>query len=135
MQFLNVESAYSALAEYLLAFIGRRSWDKAAGKFKIYGKMAQGEQYFEHNAGVHDQGDFEDSPSAIWGGLDAAIYLRDDLLKTTGQRIWGLTFTLYPDGKFNIDYDYNKPMKSSPVTKSTHPYPSYQPRPILNSLM
>ncbi|MEO8121767.1 MAG: hypothetical protein ABI606_20895, partial [Rhodoferax sp.] len=40
---------------------------------------------------------------------DAALYLRDDLLKTTGQRIWGLTFTLYPSGKFKIDYDYNKP--------------------------
>lgn len=40
---------------------------------------------------------------------DAATYLRDDLLQTTGNRIWGLTFTLYPDGKFNIDYDYEKP--------------------------
>lgn len=40
---------------------------------------------------------------------DALLYLRDDLLKTTGQRIWGLTFTLYPNGKFNIEYDYNKP--------------------------
>jgi hypothetical protein len=40
---------------------------------------------------------------------DAALYLRDDLLRTTGQRIWGLTFTLYPTGKFKIEYDYNKP--------------------------
>ena len=40
---------------------------------------------------------------------DAALFLRDDLLATTGERIWGLTFTLYPDGKFKIDYDYNKP--------------------------
>ena len=27
----------------------------------------------------------------------------------TGDRIWGLTFTLYPTGKFNLEYDYNKP--------------------------
>jgi hypothetical protein len=40
---------------------------------------------------------------------DAALYLRDNLFKTTGQRIWGLTFTLYPEGKFHIEYDYNKP--------------------------
>ena len=40
---------------------------------------------------------------------NAALFLRDDLLRTTGQRIWGLTFTLYPDGKFKIEYDYNKP--------------------------
>ena len=39
----------------------------------------------------------------------ALYFLRDDLLRTTGQRIWGLTFTLFPDGKFKIEYDYNKP--------------------------
>ena len=39
----------------------------------------------------------------------AIRFLRDDLLRTTGQRIWGLTFNLYPDGKFKIEYDYNKP--------------------------
>lgn len=41
--------------------------------------------------------------------MDALLFLRDDLLRTTGQRIWGLTFTLYPDGKFKIEYDYDKP--------------------------
>lgn len=40
---------------------------------------------------------------------DTAIFLRDDLLRTTKQRIWGLTFMLYPTGKFNIEYDYEKP--------------------------
>jgi hypothetical protein len=25
------------------------------------------------------------------------------------DRIWGLTFTLFPTGKFKIEYDYNKP--------------------------
>jgi hypothetical protein len=40
---------------------------------------------------------------------DACLFLRDDLLKTTGQRIWCLTFTLYLDGKVNIEYDYNRP--------------------------
>ncbi|MFC5606404.1 antitoxin YezG family protein [Variovorax soli] len=42
-------------------------------------------------------------------GSRALLFLRKDLLKTTGEHIWGLTFTLYPDGKFNIEYDYNKP--------------------------
>lgn len=39
----------------------------------------------------------------------AVLFLRDNFLRTTGQRIWGLTFTLFLDGKFKIDYDYNKP--------------------------
>lgn len=30
-------------------------------------------------------------------------------METTGQRIWGLTFTLYPDGRFNIEYDHDRP--------------------------
>ncbi len=40
---------------------------------------------------------------------DAIIGLRDHLLQTTGQRIYGLSFTLYPDGKFSLDYDYERP--------------------------
>lgn len=47
--------------------------------------------------------------NAIFAINEACIFLRDDLLKTTGQRIWGLTFTLFPDGKFRIEYDYDKP--------------------------
>ncbi|EGK15442.1 alanyl-tRNA synthetase [Psychrobacter sp. 1501(2011)] len=31
------------------------------------------------------------------------------MFKSLGDRIWGLTFTLYPDGKFEIKYNYDKP--------------------------
>jgi len=37
------------------------------------------------------------------------LFVRDQILKETGKRIWGLTFTLYPDGKYEIEYDYNIP--------------------------
>ena len=37
------------------------------------------------------------------------LFLRDTIFKETGKRIWGLTFTLYPDGKHEIEYDYNVP--------------------------
>ena len=40
---------------------------------------------------------------------DAIIAIRDEHLRSTGKRIWGLTFTLYPDGKYDIAYVYNKP--------------------------
>ena len=46
--------------------------------------------------------------SSIKPGV-AALFLRDDLLRTTGQHIWGLTFTIFPDGKFKVEYGYNKP--------------------------
>ena len=45
----------------------------------------------------------------MWEGLDAVTYIRDYLFKLAGDRIWGLTFTLYPDGKFEIEYNYDKP--------------------------
>ena len=48
-----------------------------------------------------------------WEGLDdiykSLLVLRDQILKETGKRVWGLTFTLYPDGKYEIEYDYNIP--------------------------
>ncbi len=31
------------------------------------------------------------------------------MLENTGHRIWGLLFTLYLDGRFEIEYVYNKP--------------------------
>ncbi|WP_147695844.1 hypothetical protein [Vogesella mureinivorans] len=37
------------------------------------------------------------------------VCFRDEHLGTTGRRIWGLTFTLYPDGTYHIEYDYQKP--------------------------
>lgn len=71
--------------------------------------MASGSQWLV-SGGMRDEiGGFEGSEDALWAGLDAALFIRDELLSTTGQRIWGLTFTLYPDGKFNIDYDYKIP--------------------------
>jgi hypothetical protein len=109
MKFNTVETAYSALADYLQAFVGDRRWDAATVDMKVFETMAKGAQSFEYQGLIDATGGFEGASDAIWTGLDAAIFLRDDLLKTTGQRIWGLSFTLYPTGKFNIEYDYDKP--------------------------
>lgn len=109
MKFSTVEEAYNALGRYVLAFIGNRAWEEAGCSCHIYSKMASGSHWLKHIGMVDEKGGFEGDSDAMWDGLDAALFLRDDLLRTTGHRIWGLTFTLYPDGKFNIEYDYNKP--------------------------
>jgi hypothetical protein len=109
MEFLTVEDAYNALGRYVRAFVGNRSWEEAGCKCRIYSKMASGSHWLKHVGVISEKGGFEENPDAMWDGLDAALFLRDDLMRTTGHRIWGLTFTLYPDGKFNIEYDYNKP--------------------------
>lgn len=105
----SVEDAYRKLAAYVLGFIGCREWDSAGCRVKVFSKMATGSQWLIFQGRRDEKGGFEDNPDVLWEGLDAAIFLRDDLLKENGQRIWGVAFTLYPDGKFDIEYDYNKP--------------------------
>ena len=105
--FQSVESAYQALADSCYDFIHGRAWSVAVCQAQILRGMAKISHLlmFEEKKNM-DGLDWPDS-SIDPGG--AALFLRDDLLRTTGQRIWGLTFTLYPTGKFNIEYDYKKP--------------------------
>lgn len=103
----TVEDAYNEFGRSIIDFISGRDWDSASCFCRIYDKMASSSWYLEHKGQRNSQ-------SLGWGNstIDtgkASLFLRDNLLKTTGERIWGLTFTLYPDGKFNIEYDYNKP--------------------------
>lgn len=105
----TVENCYAALARYVMSFVGDRAWDVAVCKFQIYHKMVSGSQWLIHEGVTEMKGEFQGGSAAMIEGLDAARFLRDNLLATTGDRIWGLTFTLYPDGKFNIEYDYTKP--------------------------
>ncbi len=69
---------------------------------KIFNSMVRSEFFIFYP-------DLIDETKYIKSISDACFFLRDDLLRTTGQRIWGLKFTLYPTGKFNIEYDYNMP--------------------------
>jgi hypothetical protein len=103
----TVEQAYQELAKSVVDFIGEREWDLGVCTSTIYSRMASSSKYFiVNNLKITKALGWPDS-SIDTGG--AALFLRDDLLRTTGQRIWGLTFTLYPTGKFNIEYDYNMP--------------------------
>lgn len=102
-----IEDAYQMLAHAVLDFVKSRKWDKAYCRCQIYTKMASSVFWLEHE-------NIKDKKSLGWpaqglSASDSALFVRDDLLKTTGHRIWGLTFTLYPSGKFNIEYDYDKP--------------------------
>jgi hypothetical protein len=108
-QFSSVEQAYQDIARYVLSFIDGRQWEKANCTFKVFDKMATANQSFFHNGIEEKKGGFSKDNGAIWDGLDAAIYLRDDMLKTTGNRIWAMTILLYPNNEIKITYDYNKP--------------------------
>lgn len=104
----SVEHAYECIAKQILAFVDDRAWHSAGAKYEVF-QASVGASWWREIDGEKDaQGSFP--PRGLSSlATKSALFLRDDLLKTTGQRIWGLTFTLYPDGKFNIEYDYNKP--------------------------
>jgi len=108
IKFNRIEDVYMVLAQEIIAFIGNRQWIKAGGKYEVYNKMVASSWWLENEFGIDETGDF--LPDEINRLASKGIFfLRDNLLETTGDRIWGVDFTLFPDGKFNIEYNYNKP--------------------------
>jgi hypothetical protein len=103
----TTEEAYNELAKAAHDFTRGRPWDIAVCQCQIYHKMASSSVWLVKDEAVVNQG--LGWPTSGIDQCGAALFLRDNLLATTGDRIWGLTFTLYPDGKFNIEYDYTKP--------------------------
>lgn len=98
------EEAYQALAREVIEFIDGRPWDMAKGIYQVLTRSTAHEWLIMKGGEKDERG-----RAPVFDASDALLFLRDHLLATTGERIWGLTFTLYPDGKFKIEYDYNKP--------------------------
>ena len=105
--FNSVEEAYSKIGAVLAEHAVSPDWQCLRLQAPVYldgcGGMTttqcvEGDKYTDLSVGF-----------AVFDIQEAVLYLRDDLLKATGDRIWGFNFTLYPTGKFRIDYDYNKP--------------------------
>ena len=105
----TIDQAYNYFGNYCLAFVNQRPWNTVKVSFSIFSDMVSAEQYLIYDGRKIDIGGFEENSDAIWDALEAAKYIRDKTLNETGERIWGLTFTLYPDGKFELEYDYDKP--------------------------
>jgi hypothetical protein len=104
----TAEQAYELLANELLEYSADCNWISAGSVVSIFGKMTQTSYWRRIGDEVIENDRFPSLNTATTASR-ASLFLRDELLNTTGQRIWGLTFTLYPDGKFNIEYDYEKP--------------------------
>ncbi|MDQ7990411.1 MAG: hypothetical protein REI09_12315 [Candidatus Dactylopiibacterium sp.] len=103
----TVESAYQTIA-MVLHGSADSGWQKIVFKTSVLSKNCSGMQ-----TSVVDRAGRGVSVglgmSKGFAVSDEVVFLRDNILETTGQRIWGLSFTLYPDGKFDIEYDYDKP--------------------------
>lgn len=106
MNITSETEAYEVLAKHLLIYAGGDKWDKLILKAEIYKSMTRSFESIVWQESIIDE--YRKMPLDLATSC-AYRYLRDHLLQTTGNRIWGLTFTLYPDGKFEIEYDYDKP--------------------------
>ena len=107
---MNTEKAYNILANVLLAHIQENE------KFDKLEMMTEiGESFLTREVtGYLDGKEFYPrldliSSQAKDDARAASEFLRSNLLETTGDKIWGFTFTLYPGGQFNIDYTYDMP--------------------------
>ncbi|AXI83697.1 hypothetical protein FUT69_11290 [Xylella taiwanensis] len=112
-EFQNVEEAYQAIADDVMAFPGERAWDEVVGKYGVFSKMVSSEWWLVKDGRV-DEKWIGGSKDFRCRAADAVFYIRDELMKFTGDRIWGLTCTIRPNAesgqvKFNIEFDYNKP--------------------------
>ncbi len=104
----KVENSYQLIATEVLAFIAGRDWQEAGAQYEIWPKSISTYWWRKIDDVIDKKGGFPpDQISA--NASDAVTYLRDEILRIKGDRIWGLTFTLHPDGKFKIEYDYEKP--------------------------
>lgn len=110
IEVVNVEDAYRRLANIVLEFIASRNWDVCGVKAKVTpGSVTLFGHWLQWQGEIDEKALDWGSNEVLKSATSAIRFLRDNLLHTTGQRIWGLTFVLFPDGKFKIEYDYNKP--------------------------
>lgn len=98
---------YQDLANSLLSDINSANWDKIILTADILVDTASSISFilYDKENDINQEVSFE----TVFSINDLLIELRNIMLNNTGHRIWGIVFTLYPDGKFEIEYDYNKP--------------------------
>nr|WP_315848335.1 DUF6882 domain-containing protein [uncultured Rhodoferax sp.] len=105
-----IDSAHKAteeLSKALLDFVHGREWSSAELQAQVFEQAVFSS--CSYRSGEIIVSDGLDWPDSTIDTSSAAFFLRKEHLRTTGKRIWGLIFTLYPDGKYDIAYDYNKP--------------------------
>jgi hypothetical protein len=106
---MDEKLAYKYISDELLAFANGRNWDKVSFQYGLFNGMVETQKTILTFDGMDDY-EYHEIPFEIGcKSLEAILFLKEYILNLTGDRIWGLTFTLYPTGKFNIEYDYNKP--------------------------
>lgn len=103
-----MESAYRTFSEYAIARASGHDWLRIILSIDVFEKACSYDVcFFENDKKIQSQ--IETAIELDVALTNSALFLRDDLLINSGERMWGLEFILQKDGKFNITYDYNAP--------------------------
>ena len=98
----HIEETFST---NIKTFIGDRQWDVGYCQVKIFGRYAEFINWL-----IYD--DVLDYIVQGWREVsieDAALALRKQIYQKTGKRIWALEFRLFPNGEFDIEYNFEPP--------------------------
>lgn len=103
----EISNLYQQLSEDLVEEIDTESWSKLMLSASILNKDASNIRFTVFS----QQNEFDKALGfeKVFSINDLLVALRNLMLDISENRIWGLTFTLYPNGKFEIEFDYNKP--------------------------
>jgi hypothetical protein len=115
----SVEQAYQAFGKLIHSFVEGRKWDVSACEIQTWPDSTELDCWLSHE-GVKDEKGGYDRKLAT-DAMAAARYIRDDMLKTTDNRIWAMTVLLYPNNEIKITYDYDKPKEYDELSKIKEP--------------
>lgn len=101
---LTAELCYQILADYLIGNVGGEEWDTLILESEIYDSMTTASAYKIYlNEKIYLNAEYRNKRNK------ATLFLKDDIFRSTGERIWGLVFTLVKNGSMKINYSYDKP--------------------------
>lgn len=98
----HIEETFS---QNIKTFIGDRQWDVGYCQVKIFGGHTEYINWLIYE-------DVLDYIVQQWREVaieQAALALRQQIYHKTGKRIWALEFRLYPNGEFDIEYNFVPP--------------------------
>lgn len=104
-----VEEAYEIIARYAIACVGSEDWESVVIQSDIYDQMTSSKASKKIKDNTYP---LKQSHVSIELGdqrNDATLFLRDNILETTGERVWSMIFSLTKEGKMKINYGYEKP--------------------------
>ncbi|WP_096087750.1 hypothetical protein [Agaribacterium haliotis] len=105
---MTIEDAYRAIARNLVASIGDEEWDEAIDEIRVLDNSCRSRRWYIRN-GEKIPATCDRSIEISSASSKAVMLIRDEISSSSGGRVWGVTFRLYPNGKFGIDFDYEKP--------------------------